>query len=528
MSEDVDSKKMIERALVDPDFAPEIKEIGVVLENKDGVLRVNGLNGVCFGELVLIKTGRSEVLGMVMKLDKYEVQVVLLSNDGNLCKVGDEIERLNRAPDVPCGKQLLGRVIDPMGVPLDGKGEIQCDDTMSLEGPAPGLMRRKSVFSPMRTGIKSIDAFVPIGRGQRELIIGDRQTGKTTIAIDTILNQKVYNDDAQDSEKLHCVYVCIGQKKSSLSGIINVLEQHDAMEYTTIVAATAADAASMRFLAPYAGCALGEYFRDHGMHALVIYDDLTKHAESYREMSLLLRRPPGREAYPGDVFYIHSRLLERAAQMSDDAGSGSLTALPIVETQEGDVSAYIPTNVISITDGQIRMDTELFNRGFKPAVAIDKSVSRVGSAAQTKLMKKAAGSIKLQMAQYSEMKAFSQFASDVDAETKVILDKGERISLLLKGERHSPLKEHEIVAVLHLANNEILVDIPTDQMRSVEIEMLRYIADELQSNGTQDSEIPNEIVELVTAFLKFSDKDNKHIDKLSRIWSSLGLITDQD
>ena len=388
----------------------EISEVGQVLSIGDGIARIYGLDNVQAGEMVLFDDGTK---GMALNLEDDNVGVVLFGSDANI-KEGDTVKRTNAIVDVPVGKELLGRVVDALGNPIDGKGNIDSENRSRIEVKAPGIIPRKSVSEPMQTGLKAIDSLIPVGRGQRELIIGDRQTGKTAIAIDTIINQKTINESDDETKKLYCIYVGIGQKRSSIAQTVKTLEDAGAMEYTTVVAATASDAAPLQFLAPYTGCSMGEYFRDNGMHALIIYDDLSKQAVAYRQMSLLLRRPPGREAFPGDVFYLHSRLLERAAKLNDESGGGSLTALPVIETQANDVSAFIPTNVISITDGQIFLETELFNQGIRPAVNVGLSVSRVGSAAQTKAMKKVAGSIKLELAQYREMAAFAQFGSDLD------------------------------------------------------------------------------------------------------------------
>ena len=406
----------------------EITEVGQVLSIGDGIARIYGLDNVQAGEMVMFDDGTR---GMALNLEDDNVGVVLFGSDANI-KEGDTVKRTNSIVDVPVGKELLGRVVDALGNPIDGKGNIESQNRSRIEVKAPGIIPRKSVSEPMQTGLKAIDSLIPIGRGQRELIIGDRQTGKTAIAIDTIINQKSINESGDETKKLYCIYVGIGQKRSSIAQTVKALEDAGAMEYTTVVAATASDAAPLQFLAPYTGCSMGEYFRDNGMHALIIYDDLSKQAVAYRQMSLLLRRPPGREAFPGDVFYLHSRLLERAAKMNDENGGGSLTALPVIETQANDVSAFIPTNVISITDGQIFLETELFNQGIRPAVNVGLSVSRVGSAAQTKAMKKVAGSIKLELAQYREMAAFAQFGSDLDASTQKLLNRGSKLTELLK------------------------------------------------------------------------------------------------
>ena len=419
----------------------EVSEIGKVLSVGDGIARVYGLDNVQAGEMVEFDDGSK---GMALNLENDNVGVVIFGDDRNI-KEGDTIKRTNAIVDVPVGKELLGRVVDGLGNPIDGKGTLTAKNRKRVEVKAPGIIPRQSVNEPMQTGLKSIDSLIPIGRGQRELIIGDRQTGKTAVAIDAIINQKKINESSDEKKKLYCVYVAIGQKRSTVAQITKTLEESGALKYTTIVAATASDSAPLQFLAPYTGCTIGEYFRDNGMHALIVYDDLSKQAVAYRQMSLLLRRPPGREAYPGDVFYLHSRLLERAAKLNDKNGGGSLTALPIIETQAGDVSAYIPTNVISITDGQIFLETELFNQGIRPAVNVGLSVSRVGSAAQTKAMKKVAGSIKLELAQYREMAAFAQFGSDLDASTQQLLNRGAKLTELLKQDQYSPMTVAEQV-----------------------------------------------------------------------------------
>jgi F-type H+-transporting ATPase subunit alpha len=430
----------------------EVSEIGRVLSVGDGIARVYGLDNVQAGELVEFPGG---IKGMALNLEVDNVGVVIFGTDQDI-KEGDTVKRTGDIVDVPVGKGLLGRVVDALGNPIDGKGPIMFTERRLADVKAPGIIPRKSVNEPMQTGLKAIDSLVPIGRGQRELIIGDRQTGKTAVAIDTILNQKFINDSGDESKKLYCVYVAVGQKRSTVAQIVKALQDAGALEYTIVVAATASEPAPLQFLAPYAACAMGEYFRDNGMHALMIYDDLSKQAVSYRQMSLLLRRPPGREAYPGDVFYLHSRLLERAAKMNDANGGGSLTALPIIETQAGDVSAYIPTNVISITDGQIFLETELFYRGIRPAINVGLSVSRVGSAAQIKAMKQVAGSIKLELAQYREMAAFAQFGSDLDASTQRLLNRGARLTELLKQGQYQPMPVEEQVAVIFAGVNGYL------------------------------------------------------------------------
>ena len=422
----------------------KVSEVGTVLTVGDGIARVYGLDNVQAGEMVEFP---GKVKGMALNLEEDNVGVVIFGSDKSI-KEGDVVKRTQSIVEVPTGKSLLGRVVDGLGNPIDGKGPLKNVKMRRAELKAPGIIPRKSVNEPMQTGLKAIDSLIPIGRGQRELIIGDRQTGKTAVIIDTILNQKEANESDDESKKLYCIYVSIGQKRSTVAQIVKTLEENDALKYSIVVAATASDPAPLQFLAPYTGCAMGEFFRDNGMHGVIFYDDLSKQAVAYRQMSLLLRRPPGREAFPGDVFYIHSRLLERAAKMSDANGSGSLTSLPVIETQAGDVSAYIPTNVISITDGQIFLETELFFKGIRPAVNVGLSVSRVGSAAQIKAMKQVSGSIKLDLAQFREMEAFSQFASDLDQSTRNLLERGRRLTEILKQPQYSPLKVEEQVVVI--------------------------------------------------------------------------------
>jgi F-type H+-transporting ATPase subunit alpha len=434
----------------------EVAEVGQVLSVGDGIARVYGLDSVQAGEMVEFPGG---IKGMALNLETDNVGVVIFGSDSGI-KEGDIVKRTGTIVDVPVGKGLLGRVVDALGEPIDGKGPIEAAERRRVDVKAPGIIPRQSVSEPMQTGLKAIDSLIPVGRGQRELIIGDRQTGKTAIAIDSIINQKKAFDEGDIDKQLFCIYVAIGQKRSTVAQIVKQLEEVGAMEYTIVVASTASEPAPLQFLAPYGGCTMGEYFRDNGMHALIVYDDLSKQAVAYRQMSLLLRRPPGREAYPGDVFYLHSRLLERAAKMSDANGGGSLTALPIIETQAGDVSAYIPTNVISITDGQIFLETELFYSGIRPAVNVGLSVSRVGSAAQIKAMKQVAGSIKLELAQYREMAAFAQFASDLDAATQKLLGRGERLTELLKQGQYAPMPVEEQVISIFAGVNGYLDDIP--------------------------------------------------------------------
>jgi F-type H+-transporting ATPase subunit alpha len=450
----------------------EVSEVGQVLSIGDGIARCYGLDKVQYGEMVEFESG---VRGMALNLETDNVGVVVFGSDREISE-GQTVKRTGAIVDVPVGKGLLGRVVDALGNPIDGKGPIASDERRRVDVKAPGIIPRKSVHEPMATGLKAIDALIPIGRGQRELIIGDRQTGKTAIALDTILNQKPLNvEGAPEAQKLYCVYVAVGQKRSTVAQFVKALEENGALEYSIVIAATASDPAPMQFIAPFAGCAMGEYFRDNGMHAVIIYDDLSKQAVAYRQMSLLLRRPPGREAFPGDVFYLHSRLLERAAKMGDAFGNGSLTALPVIETQANDVSAYIPTNVISITDGQIFLETDLFYQGIRPAVNVGLSVSRVGSAAQTKAMKKVAGKIKGELAQYREMAAFAQFGSDLDATTQRLLNRGARLTELLKQPQFSPLKMEEQVCVIYAGVNGYLDALPVAKVRAFEEGLLALL-----------------------------------------------------
>ena len=483
----------------------EITEVGQVLSIGDGIARIYGLDNVQAGEMVMFDDGTR---GMALNLEDDNVGVVLFGSDANI-KEGDTVKRTNSIVDVPVGKELLGRVVDALGNPIDGKGNIESQNRSRIEVKAPGIIPRKSVSEPMQTGLKAIDSLIPIGRGQRELIIGDRQTGKTAIAIDTIINQKSINESGDESKKLYCIYVGIGQKRSSIAQTVKALEDAGAMEYTTVVAATASDAAPLQFLAPYTGCSMGEYFRDNGMHALIIYDDLSKQAVAYRQMSLLLRRPPGREAFPGDVFYLHSRLLERAAKMNDENGGGSLTALPVIETQANDVSAFIPTNVISITDGQIFLETELFNQGIRPAVNVGLSVSRVGSAAQTKAMKKVAGSIKLELAQYREMAAFAQFGSDLDASTQKLLNRGSKLTELLKQNQYSPMTIAEQVVSIFTGVNGYLDDLELNQIRDFEKDLYELIKsshsdiiESINSSGDLNDDTSSKLTSIIEEFKK--------------------------
>jgi F-type H+/Na+-transporting ATPase subunit alpha len=483
----------------------EVSEIGQVLSVGDGIARIYGLDNVQAGEMVEFANG---VKGMALNLEADNVGVVIFGEDREI-KEGDTVKRTKSIVDVPVGKALLGRVVDPLGNPIDGKGPIETTERRLVDVKAPGILPRKSVHEPMQTGIKAVDAMIPIGRGQRELVIGDRQTGKTAICVDAILNQKDINAGSDESKKLYCVYVAIGQKRSTVAQIVKTLEDNGAMEYSIVVAATASEPAPLQFLAPFAGCAMAEYFRDNGMHALIIYDDLSKQAVAYRQMSLLLRRPPGREAYPGDVFYLHSRLLERAAKLNEDNGSGSMTALPIIETQANDVSAYIPTNVISITDGQIFLETDLFFQGIRPAVNVGLSVSRVGSSAQIKAMKQVAGKIKGELAQYRELAAFAQFGSDLDASTQAILNRGDRLTELMKQGQYSPLQVEEQVCVIFAGTQGYLDKFPKDRVQEFEAEWVRKLhadhADILKSireTGKLDADNEKKLIAALDAFAK--------------------------
>jgi len=484
----------------------EVSEVGKVLSVGDGIARIFGLDNVQAGEMVEFEDGSK---GMALNLESDNVGVVIFGDDRKI-KEGSIVKRTGSIVDSPVGKELLGRVLDGLGNPIDGKGNLsEKIERKRVEVKAPGIIPRQSVSEPMQTGLKAIDTLIPVGRGQRELIIGDRQTGKTAVAIDAIINQKAINESDDEKKKLYCIYVAIGQKRSTVAQIVKTLEDAGAMKYTTVVAATASDAAPLQFLAPYTGCTIGEYFRDNGMHALIIYDDLSKQAVAYRQMSLLLRRPPGREAYPGDVFYLHSRLLERAAKLSDANGGGSLTALPIIETQAGDVSAYIPTNVISITDGQIFLETQLFNQGIRPAVNVGLSVSRVGSAAQTKAMKKVAGSIKLELAQYREMAAFAQFGSDLDAATQKLLNRGSKLTELLKQKQYSPLTVAEQVITVFTGVRGYLDDVELDQIKNFEKDILEKIKNEkneiisaIQNTGKLEKETEDSLIQIIQEYKK--------------------------
>ena len=482
----------------------EVTEIGQVLSVGDGIARIYGLDNVEAGEMVEFP---GNIKGMALNLEEDNVGVVIFGDDSSI-KEGDTVKRTGSIVEVPVGKGLLGRVVDSLGNPIDGKGPIDSSEKRRVDVKAPGIIPRQSVNEPMQTGLKAIDSLIPIGRGQRELIIGDRQTGKTAVAVDTILNQKEINSSGDESEKLYCIYVAIGQKRSSVAQIVKTLEENGALDYSIVVAATASEPAPLQFLAPFTGCAMGEFFRDNSMHALVVYDDLSKQAVAYRQMSLLLRRPPGREAYPGDVFYLHSRLLERAAKLNDENGGGSLTALPIIETQANDVSAYIPTNVISITDGQIFLETDLFFQGIRPAVNVGLSVSRVGSAAQTKAMKKVAGSIKGELAQYREMAAFSQFGSDLDASTQKLLARGERLTELLKQGQFSPLASEEQVILLYAGVNGYMDTIEVNQINHFEEQLMETIKkdyanilDDIRSTNTLSDDNEDLLKKALEGFL---------------------------
>ncbi|KAI5287564.1 Alpha subunit of the F1 sector of mitochondrial F1F0 ATP synthase [Ascosphaera aggregata] len=482
-----------------------VAETGRVLSVGDGIARVHGMNNVQAEELVEFASG---VKGMCMNLEAGQVGVVLFGSD-RLVKEGETVKRTGQIVDVPVGPELLGRVVDGLGNPIDGKGPLNARETRRAQLKAPGILPRRSVNQPVQTGLKSVDSMVPIGRGQRELIIGDRQTGKTAVALDAILNQKRWNATGDESQKLYCVYVAVGQKRSTVAQLVKTLEENDAMKYSVVVAATASEAAPLQYIAPFTGCAMGEWFRDNGRHAVIVYDDLSKQAVAYRQMSLLLRRPPGREAYPGDVFYLHSRLLERAAKLNDKHGGGSLTALPIIETQGGDVSAYIPTNVISITDGQIFLESELFYKGIRPAINVGLSVSRVGSAAQLKAMKQVAGSLKLFLAQYREVAAFAQFGSDLDASTKQTLNRGERLTELLKQKQYSPMAVNEMVPLIFAGVNGFLDQIPVNKILQWEADFLSHlktsgsgVLEAIEKDGQVSKETDGKLREVINAFNK--------------------------
>jgi len=494
--------QILKEQIANFDTTSNVAETGQVLSVGDGIARIFGLSNAMQGELV--EFPGAGIKGMVLNLELDNVGVVVFGDDRKI-REGDTVNRTGDIVDVPVGKTLLGRVVDALGNPIDDKGPVIFEERRLVETKAPGIIPRKSVHEPMQTGIKAIDVLVPIGRGQRELIIGDRQTGKTALIVDTILNQKRINEGADESKKLYCIYVAIGQKRSTVAQLVRTLEQHDVMKYCIVVAATASDPAPMQYLAPYTGCTMGEYFRDNGMHALIAYDDLSKHAVAYRQMSLLLRRPPGREAYPGDVFYLHSRLLERAAKMSDEEGAGSLTALPVIETQAGDISAYIPTNVISITDGQIFLETELFFKGIRPAINVGASVSRVGSAAQVKAMKQVAGKIKLELAQYREMAAFAQFSSDLDPSTQKLLARGARLTELLKQPQFHPLALEEQVVSVFTGTRGYLDKVAVEKVGAFEAQLLsalRARAPEILEAIRGDLQIKPDVEKSLAAFVE--------------------------
>jgi len=495
---------IIEAKIMDFGGKVELEEIGKVLAIGDGIARVHGLQQVQAGEMVEFDSG---LRGMALNLENDNVGVVVFGND-RVIKEGDTVKRTGAIIDIPVGQGMLGRVIDGLGDPIDGKGPIQGDvQRKRIEVKAPGIIARQSVSEPMESGLKAVDSLVPIGRGQRELIIGDRQTGKTAVAIDTIINQKAVNETGDKKKSLFCVYVAVGQKRSTVAQLMKTLQDADAMKFTTIVAATASDAAPLQFLAPYSGCAVGEYFRDNGMHALIIFDDLSKQAVAYRQMSLLLRRPPGREAYPGDVFYLHSRLLERAAKMSDEMLGGSMTALPVIETQAGDVSAYIPTNVISITDGQIFLESELFYRGIRPAINVGLSVSRVGSAAQRKAMKQVAGTLKLELAQYREVAAFAQFGSDLDAATQYLLNRGARLTELLKQNQYVPMPFQDQVVAIYAGTRGYLDKLQVTDIGPFQDGLLAKVKSshagvlaKIAEQGALDDALDGELKTILTAY----------------------------
>lgn len=505
---------IIKDKIANADVEVDVSEVGRVLSVGDGIAHVYGLDKVQSNELVEFGSG---VKGMALNLEEDNVGVVIFGSDESI-KEGDIVKRTDKIVSVPVGKGLLGRVVDALGEPIDGKGPVKATEYSNSEVKAPGIIPRRSVHEPMQTGLKVVDALIPIGRGQRELIIGDRQTGKTAIILDTILNQKHINDQAKsEKEKMYCIYVAVGQKRSTVAQVVKTLKDNGALDYTIVVAATASDPAPMQFIAPYSGCAMGEYFRDNGMHATIFYDDLSKQATAYRQMSLLLRRPPGREAYPGDVFYLHSRLLERAAKMNDDEGAGSLTALPVIETQAGDVSAYIPTNVISITDGQIFLETSLFYQGIRPAVNVGISVSRVGSAAQVKAMKQVAGTMKLDLAQYREMASFAQFASDLDQATKNLLARGARLTEMLKQPQYHPMPVAEEVVAIFAGVRGFLDGLPLNCVHDFEEKALNSIRanhpeylDEINEKKVISEELEAKLLEFYQNFLQ---RYNEEIEK---------------
>jgi F-type H+-transporting ATPase subunit alpha len=505
---------ILQEKIEDYNFNADFEEVGRVLSVGDGIATIYGLDGVEYNEMVEFSSGAK---GMALNLGEDSVGVVIFGSDDKI-KEGDIVKRTKKIVSVPVGPELLGRVVDALGEPIDGLGKINAKEFSNVEAKAPGIIARRGVHEPVQTGIKVIDSLIPIGRGQRELIIGDRQTGKTSIIVDTIINQKRTNDLAKsDKEKLFCIYVAIGQKRSTVANVVKTLKDAGAMDYTIVVAATASDAAPLQYLAPYSGCAMGEYFRDRGMHAVIFYDDLTKQATAYRQMSLLLRRPPGREAYPGDVFYLHSRLLERAAKLNDENGGGSLTAIPVIETQAGDVSAYIPTNVISITDGQIFLETSLFYQGIRPAVNVGISVSRVGSAAQVKAMKQVSGSMKLDLAQYSEMAAFSQFSSDLDIATKRLLNRGAKLTEMLKQPVYHPLSMEEEVVILFAGSKGFLDDLEISEIKGFEDFIIEKISKEhpkymkeIRENKVISEELDKSLVEFLTQKLAEFKQNKKH------------------
>jgi len=497
--------KVLEQRVSGISQVNDLKEYGTVISIGDGIARVFGLLKVQAGEMV--EFSRSGVKGMALNLETDNVGIVVLGNDRDIME-GDVVKRMGSIVDVPIGDEMLGRVLDALGNPIDGKGPIKSEKRSRVEIKAPGIMPRKSVHEPMQTGLKAVDSLVPIGRGQRELIIGDRQTGKTAVAVDAIINQKRNFDSGDENKQLYCIYVAIGQKRSTVSNMVHTLRKHDAMRYTIVVNASASEAAPLQFLAPYSGCAIGEYFRDNGKHALIVYDDLTKQAVAYRQMSLLLRRPPGREAFPGDVFYLHSRLLERAAKLNERNGNGSLTALPVIETQAGDVSAYIPTNVISITDGQIFLETELFYKGIRPAINVGLSVSRVGSAAQIKAMKQVAGSLKLELAQYREVAAFAQFGSDLDATTQNLLNRGAQLTELLKQKQYVPMAAEEQVVSVFCGVKGYLDKMVTSELSAFEALFLDHIRskhknilDTIRTEGSISEKLESELRAIIEEFI---------------------------
>ncbi|UKJ88736.2 ATP synthase subunit alpha [Theileria orientalis] len=501
--------KLLQSRISGWDSQKDVKDVGHVINVGDGIARIYGLKEVKAGELVMFSSG---VAGMALNLETDNIGVVIFGDDRSILE-GDTVSRTNRILDVPVGPELLGRVVDALGRPIDGKGDVNTKETSRVEVPAPGIIDRRSVHEPMTTGMKCVDSLVPIGRGQRELIIGDRQTGKTALAVDTILNQKLMNEGSDDSKKLYCIYVAIGQKRSTVARILKTLEDNDALKYTVVVAATASDPAPLQFLAPFTGCSMGEWFRNNKKHCVIIYDDLSKQATAYRQMSLLLRRPPGREAYPGDIFYLHSRLLERAAKMSDANGSGSLTALPIIETQAGDVSAYIPTNVISITDGQIFLESELFYKGIRPAINVGLSVSRVGSAAQSKAMKQVSGTMKLDLAQFREIQAFSQFGSDLDASTQQLLTRGTLLTELLKQKQYAPLSVPLQICVIYGGVNGLLDKLDPKLVNRYEAELLEHLTTQhsdllttLEKEGVLSSETESRLKSILESFLNNFNK----------------------